>query len=44
MDEKAIEAIESILARGNDVQIQRKQNGLVILEVKKEIKYRTPAE
>lgn len=44
MDEKAIKTIESILARGNDVQIQRRKDGFLILEVKKEIKYRTPVE
>lgn len=44
MDEKAIKTIEAILARGNDVQIQRRKDGLLILEVKKEVKYRTPVE
>lgn len=39
MDERAIETIRAIMKRGNDVQIQRKNNGYIILEVKKTIKY-----
>lgn len=33
MDDKTNEIINAILRRGNDVQIQRKGNGYVILEV-----------
>lgn len=39
---ETVKTIEAILKRGNDVQIQRKGDGIVILEVKREIKYRTP--
>ncbi|MEY8360042.1 hypothetical protein AALA99_13645 [Anaerotruncus colihominis] len=39
-DTKAvIDAINAILKRGNDVQIQRNKDRLVVLEVKKEVKY-----
>ena len=41
LDEKTIRAIEDIIRRGNDVQIRRKGGGIVVLEVKKEIKYST---
>ena len=46
MGEKAvtaetIQAIEAILRRGNDVQIKRKGDGYVVLEVVKRIAYRT---
>lgn len=41
VDELAIKAIEAILKRGHDVRIQRKGDGIVILEEKREIKYRT---
>ena len=43
MDEKAIKAIEAIIKRGNDAEIRRKGDGYVVLEVKKTIKYTTPA-
>lgn len=43
MTVETIKAIEDILKRGNDVQIQRKRNGYIVLEVKREIKYRTPS-
>lgn len=33
----------SIIRRGNDAEIQRKGDGYVVLEVKKTIKYSTPA-
>lgn len=42
MDEKtAWEKVREILRRGNDVEIRRCKDGIVILEVKKEIQYRT---
>lgn len=41
MDGEARKTIESILKRGNDVQIQRSKDGIIILEVKKEIKYKS---
>jgi len=34
---------EAILKRGNDVEIRRKGDGYIVLEVKKTIKYTTPA-
>lgn len=40
MDEKTIKAIEEIIKRGNDVEVRRKGDGYIVLEVKKEIKYR----
>ena len=41
MDDKIIEAIKAIINRGNDVEIRRKGNGYVVLEIKKTIKYTT---
>ena len=43
MEEKTIKAIEAIINRGNDAEIRRKGDGYVVLEVKKTIKYTTPA-
>ena len=43
MDEKTIKTIEAIIKRGNDAEIRRKGDGYVVLEVKKTIKYITPA-
>lgn len=39
MSEQTISAIEAILKRGNDVEIRRKGDGYIVLEVKKSIKY-----
>ena len=39
MDDKIMQAIMDILKRGNYAEIRRKGNGIVVLEVKKEIKY-----
>ena len=36
---EVIQAIEAILKRGNDVEIRRKGDGYIVLEVKKTIKY-----
>ena len=36
-------AVDAILKRGNDVEIRRKGDGYIVLEVKKTIKYITPA-
>ncbi len=41
MDDKTIQSIMAILKRGNDAEIRRKGNGIIVLEVKKEIKYST---
>ena len=43
MDEQAERIIAEILHRGNDVQIQTKSGGYVILEVEKKIRYRAPS-
>lgn len=43
MDDKLMQAIEAIIRRGNDAEIRRKGNGYIVLEVKKTIKYSTPA-
>ncbi len=40
---EAMRAAEAILKRGNDVELRRKGNGYVVLEVKKTIKYISPA-
>lgn len=37
---KLMEVVNEILRRGNDVQIQRKGDGVVVLEVKKTTKYK----
>ena len=39
MSEQIIRTIESILKRGSDVEIRRKGDGYIVLEVKKTIKY-----
>lgn len=43
MDNEIMEAIKAIIKRGNDVEIRRKGDGYIVLEVKKTIKYTTPA-
>lgn len=43
MDDKLMQTIEAIIQRGNDVEIRRKGDGYIVLEVKKTIKYSTPA-
>ena len=40
---EALKVIESIIKRGNDAEISRKGDGYIVLEVKKTIKYMTPA-
>lgn len=40
---EAMREAEAILKRGNDVELRRKGNGYVVLEVKKTIKYISPA-
>lgn len=39
MSDATIKAIEAILKRGNDVEIRRKGDSYIVLEVKKTIKY-----
>lgn len=41
--EEVKKAIDAILKRGNDAEIRRKGDGYIVLEVKKTIKYSTPA-
>lgn len=41
MDDSAIRAIEAIIKRGNDAEVRKKGDGVVVLEVKKTIKHRT---
>lgn len=41
MDEDTIQTINDILKRGHDVQIQKKDDGYIILEVQKKIRYRS---
>lgn len=43
MDDKLMQAIDAIIRRGNDAEIRRKGDGYIVLEVKKTIKYSTPA-
>lgn len=38
MNEEIIKAIEAIIKRGNDVEIRRKGDGYIVLEVKKTIR------
>lgn len=42
--EEVKKATDAILTRGNDVEIRRKGDGYIVLEVKKTIKYSTPAQ
>ena len=37
--DEMVQAIEAILKRGNDVEIRRKGDGYIVLEVKKTIQY-----
>lgn len=39
LDEKAILAIEAALNRGNNAEVRRKQDGVMVLEVQRKIKY-----
>jgi hypothetical protein len=42
LDEKTIlQTIKDIIKRGNDVEVRRKGDGYIVLEVKKTIKYST---
>ena len=42
IDNEVIQAIEAILKRGNNAEVRRKGNGVIVLEVQKKIKYQTP--
>lgn len=41
--DEILQAIEAILKRGNNAEIRRKGNGVVVLEIQKKIKYQSPA-
>lgn len=41
IDDISVETIKSILKRGGDVEIRKRGDGYVVLEVKKKIKYCT---
>lgn len=43
IEKEMVRAIEAILKRGNNAEIRRKGDGVVILEVQKKIKYQSPA-
>ncbi len=42
--EEVRKATDAILKRGNDVEIRRKGDGYIVLEVKKTIKYSTSSQ
>ena len=39
MDKQTIQAIEAILRRGNDAEVRKKGDSVIVLEVKKTIKH-----
>lgn len=42
IDNKVIQTIEAILKRGNNAEVRRKGDGVIVLEVQKKIKYQSP--
>lgn len=40
--DEMIQAIEAILKRGNNAEVRRKGDGVIVMEVQKEIKYQSP--
>lgn len=42
IDNEVIQAIEAILKRGNNAEVRRKGDGVVVLEVQKKIKHQSP--
>lgn len=42
IDNEAIQAIEAILKRGNNAEVRKKGDGVIVLEVQKKIKYQSP--
>lgn len=42
IDNEILQAIEAILKRGNNAEVRRKGNGVIVLEVQKKIKYQSP--
>ena len=43
IDNEILQAIEAILKRGNNAEVRRKGNGVIVLEVQKKIKYQSAA-
>lgn len=43
IEKEMVQAIEAILKRGNNAEVRRKGDGVVILEVQKKIKYQSHA-
>ena len=43
IEKEMVQAIEAILKRGNNAEVRRKGDGVVILEIQKKIKYQSPA-
>lgn len=41
LNEKAVSAIEEIVSRGNDAEVRRKGDGVIVLEVTKKIRARS---
>ena len=41
VDEKVIQAIEAIIKRGNDAEVRKRGDGVVVLEVEKTIRHCT---
>lgn len=39
MTDEAIKAVDAILKRGNDAEVRRKGDEVIVLEIKKTIKY-----
>ena len=42
IDNEVIEAFVAILKRGNNAEVRRKGDGVIVLEVQKKIKYQSP--
>lgn len=40
--DEMVQAIETILKRGNNAEVRRKGDGVIVLEVQKKIKYQSP--
>ena len=43
LDKRTIDAIETIIRRGNDAKVRRKGGSYVVIEIKETIKYSPPA-
>lgn len=41
IDNEVIQAIEAILKRGNNAEVRRKGDGVIVLEVQKKSKYQS---